>query len=347
MRAALLAATALWPVVAFAQAGSNNFSALPTNGSPLAVMQNNAVASDEFSGNNITLPAGSITAGSGQSITAPDGNVYSLEMMGNMPMGVLYMNGSPAPGASQYIDAIVLSGNTVYAEDGKGHGWFSYQNGNWSGPVSAPGQTDGTISGSSADTTTASPSSGPSAASTNSGQSCPGMTLPGAVTPSGGTFTANGSTYSIDAANGDVASINGAPINQGAYETSQLVQGSDGAIYGQSNAAANNGQWFTLQGSGGDTWWQASSAPLTAVSGGSATTASTSTDTTAQDRVASVVCPQIATIQAQISAANQQMQQLMAQQAQLTAQQQMAAPVTSTAPAVTAAPADSITGSTQ
>ncbi len=342
MRTALLAATALWPAAAFAQAGSNNFSALPTgaNASTLqSVMQNNAVASGEFQGNNITLPAGSITAGSGQSITAPDGNVYSLQMMGNMPMGVLYMNGSPAPGASQYIDAIVLSGNTVYAEDGKGHGWFTYSNGNWSGPGGAPGQTDGTVSGSAADTAatsnpapiTGGPMSDPSAPCTEAG----------AVTPGNGSFTANGNTYSVDATNGDVASVNGAPINQGAYETSQLVQGSDGAIYGQSNAANNNGQWFQLS-SDGSNWQPLSGTP-------SAITSASSGSSAMATAAGPVVCPTTPSIQAQISAAQQEIQQLTAQ----LHMQQQATPTTtapvvpSTVPAVTLAPVDSTSSGAQ
>jgi hypothetical protein len=86
------------------------------------------------------------------------------------------------------------------------------------------------------------------------GQGCPGVTMAGAVTPGSGSFSdAAGNTYAIDANNGDVASANGAPINSGAYQTSQLAQGSDGNIYGQDE---NSHQWFELMGSGGDTWWQ-------------------------------------------------------------------------------------------
>lgn len=83
-----------------------------------------------------------------------------------------------------------------------------------------------------------------------------GQTLPGAITPSHGTITVNGDVYSIDASNGDVALINGAPINDGAYETGQLMQGADGAVYGQSNAENNNGEWFRVSGSSGNMSWQ-------------------------------------------------------------------------------------------
>jgi hypothetical protein len=95
---------------------------------------------------------------------------------------------------------------------------------------------------------------GSTALTAQSGPSCPDMTVPGAVTPGGGSFAdAAGDLYAINANNGDVASVNGAPINNGAYQTSQLTQGSDGTIYGQDE---NSHQWFALMGSGGDTWWQ-------------------------------------------------------------------------------------------
>jgi hypothetical protein len=95
---------------------------------------------------------------------------------------------------------------------------------------------------------------GSTALTAQSGPSCPDMTVPGAVTPGSGSFSdAVGNTFAIDANNGDVASVNGAPINSGAYQTSQLAQGSDGNIYGQDE---NSHQWFELMGSSGDTWWQ-------------------------------------------------------------------------------------------
>jgi hypothetical protein len=87
--------------------------------------------------------------------------------------------------------------------------------------------------------------------------------MAGAVTPGSGSFSdAAGNTYAIDANNGDVASANGAPINSGAYQTSQLAQGSDGNIYGQDE---NSHQWFELMGSSGDTWWQPLSSTPTAI----------------------------------------------------------------------------------
>lgn len=250
----LATVSALAPCAAFAQAGSNNFSALTPNASMpqlQAEMQTNAQASDEFSGNNITLQPGYVTPVCGCAITAPDGNVYSLQMMPNLPMGIIMMNGSPAPGASQYIDAITLVGNRVYAEDGKGHGWFTYQNGNWSGPGGAPGQTDGTISGSAADTATA--ASDP-ASTNNSGQSCPGMTALVGILPGVGSFTDSaGNTYSIDP-NENTALINGAPItpNGESSNTSQMTL-VGGVVYGED---ATTNQWFEMvPGPGGDRPW--------------------------------------------------------------------------------------------
>lgn len=359
MRTALLAVSALWPIVASGQQIDQSTAQMIMGDQQSQVPGGECASSSPCQSQGlvpITFQGGDVVLSG--SITDSTGNVWSLapdSCNGNSPSN--WWSGLSLNGQQQWCGYGVALRNIngqVWYEEAKGSGWKNLTaevaggalTGAMTGPyVANPGQGSGgatssapIVSGSAADTTVP---SDPASLTSTGGQSCPSMTLPGAVTPNNGTFTANGNTYSIDATDGDVASVNGAPINQGAYETSQLVQGSDGAIYGQSNAAANNGQWFTLQGTGSDTWWQPASAPPAAAADGSVTTASTSTDTTAQNRVAPTVCPQIASIQAQISAANQQMQQLMAQQAQLMAQQQMAQP---SAPTVAPAPPDSTSG---
>ncbi len=328
MRAALLAATALWPLAVFGQQMDQSTAQMIMDTSSAQVPNHEC-----FSGTcyPITFQQGDVVLSG--SATDAQGNVWSLapaSCEGNGPANwwsALYENGVMK--WCGYDVAIRIVNGTAWVEEAKFGGWSIPGTGQYvgnPGQGSGEGQTTDTSTTAAADTTTVDP------APPQNGQTCPGMTLPGAVTPNNGTFTANGNTYSINATDGDVASINGAPINAGAYETSQLVHGSNGQVYGQSNAAANNGQWFTLQGSGSDTWWQPSSSPpASMVPQNSLVVAQSSTDTTAQDRVALTVCPQIATIQAQISAANQQMQQLMAQQAQLTVQQQATSPPTSPA----------------
>ncbi len=97
------------------------------------------------------------------------------------------------------------------------------------------------------------------------------------------------------------------------------MQGSDGSIYGQSNASDNAGQWFQLAGTGSDTWWQ----PLTGTPAAitlSATAAPTN-DTLAESLVANAACPQLSTIQNQISTLNQQLLLLGQQASQAQANQ--------------------------
>jgi hypothetical protein len=100
--------------------------------------------------------------------------------------------------------------------------------------------------------------------------SCPTQTfswsapLPGAITPGKGSITdGSGNTYTVDTGNNNVAAVNGTPINQGAYETAQLVMGSDGNIYGQSSATNTAGQWFLL--SSDRSSWQPLASEPTAV----------------------------------------------------------------------------------
>lgn len=302
MRFALLAITALWPVAVFGQSFDAGTAQMIMGDQQSQVPGGECASSSPCQSQGlvpITFRGGDVVLSG--SITDSAGNVWSLapdSCNGNSPSN--WWSGLSLNGQQQWCGYGVALRNVngqVWYEEAKGSGWKNLTaevaagalTGAMTGPyVTNPGQGSGgatssapIVSGSSADT--AAPTDPASPASTG-GQSCPGMTLPGAVTPNNGAFTANGNTYSIAATDGDVASINGAPINRGAYETSQLMQGSDGNIYGQSNAAANNGQWFTLQGSGGDTWWQPANAPPAAASVGSATTAITSTDTTGTQR---------------------------------------------------------------
>ncbi len=345
MRAALLAATALWPITAFGQQIDQGTAQTVMGNQRSQVPGGECAASSPCQSQGlvpITFQQGDVVLQG--SITDAQGNTWSLQpdsCNGNSPgnwWSGVYLNGQQV--ACGYTVALRNVGGVVWEEEAKGSGWQPVTNMTLGegmvGPyVADPGQGTGgnpttsapVLSGTVADiaATTTSPTTDPNAPCQEAG----------AVTPNNGTFTANGNTYSIDATDGDVASINGAPINQGAYETSQLIQGSDGAIYGQSNAASNNGQWFQLQGTGGDTWWQPlSGTPAAVTSGGSSTATQMATS------AGPVVCPTTPSIQAQISTDNQEIQQLMAQ-----IHTYQTAPTTTTPAAttttVTPAPADS------
>jgi len=278
----------------------------------------------------ITLQPGDVVL---QGSLPPDknGNVWSLQPgpcqnngTGTWWSGV-YLNGQQI--MCGYAVSLRMVNGDAWYQEAKGSGYKDLTlalaqnnlNSGMDGPyVVDPGQ--GTGGGVAAEA--ASTSSGASSSTSQQPIDCPGLTFPrasGAVTPGSGSFTANGVTYSIDANNGDVASANGQPINDGAYQTSQLAQGSDGQIYGQDE---NSGGWFRLDGGGGDTWWTPLGAMPSALASGSGTVASgSSSDTTAMNRVASAVCPQLTDIQGQIDQVNQQAAQI---QAALTQQAQSA-----------------------
>jgi hypothetical protein len=224
-------------------------------------------------------------------------------------MGGIVFNGVPVDNG--YFIALRLVGGVVFAEEAKGSGWQIADpnnpgdTGNTWTYVSAPGPgagcgdpgqgTGGGQAAAPADPASASAQPVQTAAVPNpdpaqpaqtivaasslvptgqsdGGQGCPGVPMAGAVTPGSGSFSdAAGNTFAIDANNGDVASVNGAPINSGAYQTSQLAQGTDGNIYGQDE---NSHQWFELMGSGTDTWWQPLASVPTAIMSAGPTVAS-------------------------------------------------------------------------
>ena len=258
------------------------------------------------------------------SITDAQGNVWSLqpnscqgEGSGSWWSGV-YENGQQV--VCGYTVALRNVNGVVYEEEAKGSGWQPVTNDllgeGMVGPyVADPGQ--GTANSSPASASATAQPAAPTTSAMTPSVNCPGMSWPtatGAVTPGNGSFAVASNTYSIDATDGNVASINGAPINQGAYETSQLVQGSDGSIYGQSSAADNAGQWFQLEGTGGDTWWQPLDGTPAAIT--LSATAAPTNDNLAESLVASAACPQLSTIQNQISTLNQQLLLLEQQAAQ-------------------------------
>jgi hypothetical protein len=216
----------------------------------------------------LTLAPGDVLPGSNKSLTDKNGNTWSLVCTPNEDgngcwSGGMVFNGQTV--STGYWLALRLVNGVVYAEQAKGAGWTITDASNpgdsgntWQYIAGDPGQSTETAQ------ETAAPTSPPAAALNTSpsplvGQpggppgpgSCP---VQGAVTPGSGSFSdAAGNTFAIDANNGDVASVNSAPINSGAYQTSQLAQGTDGNIYGQDE---NSHQWFELMGIGADTWWQ-------------------------------------------------------------------------------------------
>ena len=310
----------------------------------------------------VTLAPGDITPTSGGSVNGWSLYVPPGEDGNGQWYGGLMYNGQQV--SDGYFIALREVNGTVYAEEAKGSGWqIADPNnpgdaGNTWQYVSAPPPsgcgsnnsasfTPPPAAGLAADGFAADGSPAASIASipssdSSSGQSCPGMTLPGAVTPNNGSFTVGTNTYAVSSTDNDAATINGQAINDGAYQTAQLVQGSDGNIYGQSNAPDNNGQWEQLSSDG--TYWiplNGTPAAIAPASGSPASAVSTGTDTTAQNMVAAVVCPQLAPLENQIAGVNAQEAAL---QAQIQAQTAAATQATQAAAAAKATLA-ALTGS--
>lgn len=241
----------------------------------------------------ITLAPGDITPTSGGSVDGWSLYVPPGEDGDGQWYGGLMYNGQQV--SSGYFIALREVNGTVYAEEAKGSGWQIADPNNpgdtgntWTyvGAPPSSGGCDSTQAASFDPPPAASVASDPPATQSattdpgGSGQSCPGTTMPGAVTPGNGTFTIGSNTYSVSATNNDAASVNGSPINDGAYQTSQLVQGSDGQIYGQSSAPDNNGQWELLQGTGSDTWWQPITGAPPSITSATSVASTSSTNTT-------------------------------------------------------------------
>jgi hypothetical protein len=224
-----------------------------------------------------------VLPGDGSSITDAQGNTWSLSapaQSGNGHWyGAIVFNGQQVNDG--YFAALRWVNGKVYAQQAKGAGWTIADprnpgdSGNvWTyvadpGPSSVCGGSSGNSAPQFAQAATAdAQAADPAATGSPTGQysvapfasqSCPTQTFSwqasvrDAITPGSGSFLANGRTYSIDANNGDVAPANGAPINQGAYQTSRLVQETDGNIYGQDQSS---GQWFELMSGGNTSYWQ-------------------------------------------------------------------------------------------
>jgi hypothetical protein len=231
----------------------------------------------------VSFLPGDVLPGDGSSITDTAGNTWSLSapaQSGNGHWyGAIVFDGQQVNDG--YFAALRLVNGKVYALQAKGAGWTIADprnpgdTGNVWTYVADPGPSGvcGGRSGNSAPqfaqaATTGAQAADPAATASPTGQysvapfasqSCPTQTfswqasIPDAITPGSGSFSADGGTYSIDASNGDAASVNGAPINDGAYWTSHLARGSDGKIYGQDQ---NSGQWFELISGGNSSWWQ-------------------------------------------------------------------------------------------
>jgi hypothetical protein len=248
----------------------------------------------------ITLDSGDVTPTNGLTVTDAQGNTWGLYVPpgedgnGQWYAGITF-NGQPVNDG--YFIALRVVGGVVYAEEAKGSGWqiANPQNpgdtGNTWTYVDAPGSS-GCDASQAANSTPSAASVADPPAATGSAQSaaaattvtpdstnaCPiGGLAPNAITPGSGTFTANGSTYSVDATNNNAASVNGQAINGGAYQTAQLVEGNDGNIYGQSGAADNNGQWEMLSADG--TYWIPLSGVPTAITSTSGSSPVTSSGT--------------------------------------------------------------------
>jgi hypothetical protein len=218
-----------------------------------AAMNADGMASGEWEGQTITLDPGDITPGSGGSLTDAEGNVYTLPFMNSTnnefglawPAGVLQVNGVSLRGAA-FTDAIRVVGGVLYAEDAKGHGWFSYAGGLW-GYASDPGPGNGTTGG----TLPSSPVPPDSSATPPSPAGGADGGTPSQSNPSSNIITAGdgstltdpaGSVFSVDASGN--AMENGSLIVDGSG-TSALAS-VNGQIEGQD---AHSQQWFTWNGS--------------------------------------------------------------------------------------------------
>jgi hypothetical protein len=213
-----------------------------------AAMNADGMASGEWLGQTITLDAGDVTPGSGGSVTDAEGNVYTLPLMTSTnnefglawPAGVLQVNGVSIRGAA-FTDAIRVVNGALYAEDAKGHGWFTYQGGLWGYASGDPGPGNGSAGGTppAASVLPASP-----AAPAGGGTPAPSNASITIVTAGDGSSLTDpsGNVFSVDASGNAIE--NGRPI-AGGSGTSALAT-VNGQIEGQD---AHSQQWFAWNGS--------------------------------------------------------------------------------------------------
>jgi hypothetical protein len=220
-----------------------------------AAMNADGLASGEWAGQTITLDPGDVTPGSGGSLTDAQGNVYTLPLMTPdnnefgiaWPAGVVQENGVSIPGAA-FTDAIRIVGGVLYAEDAKGHGWFSHSSSGF-GNSGDPGSGSGTTG------STPPPSPTPVAPATAVGAPSPTGGVDGGTPPpsnplsniiaagDGSTLTdPAGNVFSIDA--GGNAIQNGNLMPDGSNTSALALV--NGQIEGQD---AHSQQWFTWNGS--------------------------------------------------------------------------------------------------
>ncbi len=225
-----------------------------------AVLQANAVASGENTGQTITLAPGDLYPGSGGSVTDAAGNVYTLPQMdGNPGFGWVTENGQQLPNGN-YTAALASSGGTIYAEDGKAANVYTWNNATGQFDLvggAMPASDGGGGEGTPAPAPYVPPAPQPSPTPT------PTPTGSNIVTPGNGSFAGptpdnTTGTYSIDP-NGDVADLNGQPITDGSGGTG-VLQLTNAQIVGQDEASGN---WFLLasKGTPGLYEWQPTGAP--------------------------------------------------------------------------------------
>jgi hypothetical protein len=232
-----------------------------------AVMNADGMASGEWSGQTITLDPGDVTPGSGGSLTDAQGNVYTLPLMTPdnnefglaWPAGVVQVNGVTIPGAA-FTDVIRVVGGVLYAEDAKGHGWFSQiSNGIGNLAPGDPGPGDATTGGTSPQPSPAPAPPGSSTTPPSPTGAVDGGTPPPASTPGniiaagdGSTLTdPTGNVFSVDASGNAIQNGNLIP---GGSDTSALAL-VRGQIEGQDSRSQ---EWFTWNGS---TWIPGAAGP--------------------------------------------------------------------------------------
>jgi hypothetical protein len=221
-----------------------------------SAMNADGIASGEWAGQTITLDPGDVTPGSGGSLTDAQGNVYTLPLMTPdnnefglaWPAGVVQVNGVSIPGAA-FTDAVRVVGGLLYAEDAKGHGWFSYSNGTWNSAPGDPGPGGRTTGGTPPPPPTPVPpgsSAAPPPATGGGGGGTPPLpNSPSNIIAAGDGLTLTdpaGNVFSVDASGNAIK--NGSPMLDGS-DTSALAL-VNGQIEGQDSRSQ---QWFTWNGS--------------------------------------------------------------------------------------------------
>jgi len=261
MRSSIVASTMVLGSVLGAQAHAQDLATQITN----YVASEIPGGGECFSGTcyPITFAPGDVTVANPGSLTDSKGNTWSLIKNGPVGPGAWWAdvakNGQAQGG--WYDVALRLVNSDVWVEEAKHGGWWDLSK--WAGGSDRPG-LGGDPGGGTGAATSGQANASPTPAPTQNltlapfaNPTCPTQTFSwqssSVATPGNGAFTVGSDTYTVDAIKGDVASINGTPINDGAYGTSQLTQGSDGVIYGQDETSH---QWFQLHGTGNGSWWE-------------------------------------------------------------------------------------------